>query len=160
MAEKYLMTKNGFEALQRIAYGAQQRAKEIASAPRDKTFGDNDSLGSRVDNNADNDLFVFAIRLKECRNMLNNAEIVDYPGKVVVVGYGTKVVLDSNGVEETIMIRGYGEDLEDGDTIYGARYNAPIAMALKGKKIGQRVKFNGRSLDIISVEPLPIEKEK
>lgn len=91
--------------------------------------------------------------LSDAYKDLNFSEIVQYPTKVTNVCIGCEVEVFMNGEKVIYRVLGAGESNPDGD-VCEISYQAPIAQALFGKKIGDYAIFRNVFLQIIGLQPI------
>ena len=86
-------------------------------------------------------------RIKEAVIIEETPEYQNFDGSIVIVGSIVTFIMD--GVEERFTILGSGEGDFDNDII---AYDAPLAQAILGKKLGDVVTFNSRTIVIKKIE--------
>lgn len=86
-------------------------------------------------------------RIKEAVIIEETPEYQNFDGSIVIVGSIVTFIMD--GIEERFTILGSGEGDFDNDTI---AYDAPLAQAILGKKLGDVVTFNSRTIVIKKIE--------
>ena len=86
-------------------------------------------------------------RIKEAVIIEETPEYQNFDGSIVIVGSVVTFIMD--GVEERFTILGSGEGDFDNDII---AYDAPLAQAILGKKLGDVVTFNSRTIVIKKIE--------
>ena len=86
-------------------------------------------------------------RIKEAVIIEETPEYQNFDGSIVIVGSVVTFIMD--GVEERFTILGSGEGDFDNDII---AYDAPLAQAILGKKLGDVVTVNSRTIVIKKIE--------
>ena len=156
MVQTYYMTKEGRRKIQVKVDYLRRKTRKLESQMQETAencgdlWHDNPGLYALIQ---DTDLA--ASRVETYDRRLRNFQLVEYPLEVDRVCLGSKVTVKVDGKEDTYDVVGYGDENVDNDKIL---YNAPIAMAVMGKKPGEKIKAKigsrKRTIEVLSVDPL------
>lgn len=146
--DKLYFTREGYEAMKKQAIEFERKLEDLQS----QTAHVAEVGGNQYHDNSSYELLIIDIRaadyqVKQLRNNLSMAVIIDPPADIDSVRIGLWVRCLVNGSEKIFKIVGFGESDPEKGLI---AYNAPLAQAIFLKEEGDFVsgKFGNKKLDI------------
>lgn len=159
-AQKYLISKNGFEKLfekrRRLISETERKRKEMGKAANaDKDLRENPhfmELRTEIIYGLSKELSEIDLTLQNCEIIENTKEFQKQSSKTIRPGSKVTVVrrLNKQGeIVKTFLILGWNEANIQEDII---SYLSPFGQTLLGKKVGDSFFFQNKNFEIIKIE--------